>query len=164
MSVPKKVSEAFNRFNAEAKAKQVKPISEAKLPLFALIYALTKVPKSEVALADKSDKSMAKTRFQTSYEAEADGATWLVSVHVPTYAEARSQSPRWENTLRESVKSYKHLFPTQDFTIRPHERGVRLHRSHEVAPKHEAPTEMVGAFCDPETIVIKDDKSFCHKG
>jgi hypothetical protein len=117
MSVPKKVTEAFNRFNAEAKAKQVKPISEARLPLFALIYALTVVPKSEVAFADKSDRSLAKARFQTSYEAEANGAKWIVSVNVPDYCEARSASPRWENTLREAVKSYVALFPKQDFVI-----------------------------------------------
>ncbi len=107
MKVSAKLAKAFAKYNANAKAHQVKPISEARLPLFAMLETLAKeVPSTLKEFADTSDRSTATARYRSCVEAYENNAQWVTLVDVFDYCETRSANPRYENTLREAINSY----------------------------------------------------------
>ena len=128
MKVSAKLAKAFANYNLKAKEHQVKPISEARLPLFALLETLTK----SVKLSDYPEfnefsdefRSMSSDRFKTCVALESDGLAWLTCVDVMDYCETRSANPRYENTLREAISSYYLLMlNTRSFIVVPDKRN-----------------------------------------
>lgn len=107
----KALAKAFADYNANAKANQTKPMQESRLALFALLQTLANVPAElHSFLWDiAGDRTQATSRFRSCVEAVNNNAKWVCKVRVPDYCVSRSASPRWENTLREAVKSYYSL-------------------------------------------------------
>ena len=107
MKVSAKLAKAFAKYNANAKAHQVKPISEARLPLFSLLENIAKVVPSTLSeFSDTSDRSTATARYRSCVEAYESGESWVTLVDVFDFCEVRSANPRYENTLREAINSY----------------------------------------------------------
>ena len=107
----KALAKAFSAYNTTAKAQQTKPMQDSRLPLFALIQTLTVVPAnlSDLLWDSFGDRTQSTERFRASIDAWYKGATWVTRVKVSEYCASRSVSPRWENTLREAVRSYYSL-------------------------------------------------------
>lgn len=126
MKVSAKLQKAFNAYNERAKANQVKPISESRLALFALLESITKVvPNTLGEFADTWDRSKATARFQTAYATVNDknydkARAWVIAVDIFDYCETRSANPRMENSLREAIGSYYLLeLNNKCFTVVP---------------------------------------------
>ena len=107
----KALAKAFANYNAKARQNQTKPMQDSRLALFALIQTLTVVPKTLASLAwdISGDRTKSTDRFRECVSAVNANATWTVKVKVSDYCVSRSASPRWENTLREAVRSYYSL-------------------------------------------------------
>jgi len=106
-----KLAKAFNAYNAKARENQTKPMSETRVYLFAVMESLTVVPKSLAGLGwdIAGDRSMATARFRACAHAWQIRESWVAKIPVSLFCESRSANPRWENTLREAVKSYYSL-------------------------------------------------------
>lgn len=108
----KALAKAFSAYNAKARQNQTKPMQDSRLALFALMQTLTKsvtdFPNlSGLGWDEVGERKYASARFRACHE--SGNATWTVKVKVSDYCASRSQAPRWENTLREAVRSYYSL-------------------------------------------------------
>ena len=107
----KALTKAFSAYNTKAKAQQTKPMQDSRLPLFALMQTLSLVPAglSDLLWDSFGDRTQSTARFRASIDAWYQGQGWVTRVKVSEYCASRSVSPRWENTLREAVRSYYSL-------------------------------------------------------
>ena len=117
-----KLAKAFAKFNATAKARQVKPMQDSRLVLFALLETLAKeIPTNKFPeFADCSDTKAATKRYQTC--ANTAKAEWLLVVNAPEFCAVRAgtQNVRWENSIREAIKSYYTLeLNSREFAVVP---------------------------------------------
>ena len=107
----KALAKAFSAYNAKARQNQTKPMQDSRLALFALIQTLTVVPEglSDLLWDSFGDRTQSTARFRASIDAWYQGQGWVTRVKLSEYCASRSVSPRWENTLREAVRSYYSL-------------------------------------------------------
>ena len=105
------LAKAFNAYNAKARENQTKPMHESRVFLFAVMESLTLIPKHLTPLGwdIAGERSMASARFRACAHAWQIREGWVAKVPVSLFCESRSASPRWENALREAIKSYYSL-------------------------------------------------------
>ena len=113
------LEKAFNAYNESAKKNQTKPMNETRKYLFAVLESLVVVPSKLANLNWDivGDRTQATNRFRACVEAVNNGEKWVVQIPVPLFCESRSANPRWENSLREAVRSYYSLGINKGFNF-----------------------------------------------